>query len=70
MPRSFRVAFVLVLCLLSACNHSSSRSSTNAFANRPNDISAASAVFIQAVYDDGDAARTQGEQPWTNCASG
>ncbi|MCC6707204.1 MAG: transglycosylase SLT domain-containing protein [Gammaproteobacteria bacterium] len=62
MPRFFRVAFVLALCLLSACNHSGSRSSTNAFANRPNDISAASAVFIQAVYDDGDAARTQGEQ--------
>lgn len=62
MPRSFRVASVLVLCFLSACNHSSSRSSTNAFANRPNEVSAASAVFIQAVYDDSDAAREQGEQ--------
>ena len=61
MPCSFRVACILVLCLLSACNHASSRSSTNAFANRANDVTPAGAVFIQAVYDDADAARSQGE---------
>ena len=61
MPPSFRVALVLVLLLLSACKHSSSRSSFDAFATRANHVTPASAVFIQAVYADGDAAREVGE---------
>ncbi|MBK8960576.1 MAG: transglycosylase SLT domain-containing protein [Proteobacteria bacterium] len=70
MPRSVRAVFAFALCLLTACNLSGSRSSTNAFANRPNEVSAASAVFIQAVYDDSDAARTQGEQALDKLRSG
>ena len=61
MPLSIRITCVFVLCLLTACNHSSSRSSTNAFANRANDVTPASAVLMQALYDDADAAREQGE---------
>ena len=64
MPASCRVAVVFVaalVLLLSACNQSSSRSSADAFANRANDVTPANAIFMQAVYDDGDGAREQGE---------
>ncbi len=61
MSCSIRAACVFVLCLLTACNHSSSRSVTNAFANRSNDVTPASAALMQALYDDADAAREQGE---------
>ena len=61
MPFLIRATCVFLLCLLTACNHSSSRSSTNAFANRANDVTPASAVLMQALYDDADAAREQGE---------
>ena len=61
MSFPIRAACVLVLCLLTACNHSSSRSATNAYANRSNDVTPASAALMQALYDDADAAREQGE---------
>ena len=61
MPLSIRATCVFVLCLLTACNHSSSRSSSHAFANRANDVTPTSAVLMQALYDDADAAREQGE---------
>ena len=64
MPRSFHVVLmlVMVLFLLSACNHSSSRSASNTAGAGPSQLSAASEVFIQAVYEDSDAARVQGEK--------
>ena len=64
MPRSFHVVLMLVLVLfqLSACNHPSSRSASNAASAGPSPLSAASEVFIQAVYEDSDAARVQGEK--------
>ena len=61
MPLSIRAACVFFLCLLTACNHASSRSSTHAYANRANDVTPASAALTQALYDDADAAREQGE---------
>ena len=61
MSFPFRAACTFVLCLLTACNHSSPRSVTNAFAHRGNDVSAARAALMQALYDDADAAREQGE---------
>ena len=61
MPFLIRAVCVFVLCLLTACNHSSSRSSTNAFVNRANDVTPASAALTQALYDDADAACEQGE---------
>ena len=61
MSFSIRATCVFVLYLLTACNHPSPRSATNAFAHRGNDVTPASAALMQALYDDADAAREQGE---------
>ena len=61
MSFPIRAACVFVLSLLTACNQSSPRSVTNAFAHRSNEVTPASAALMQALYDDADAAREQGE---------
>ena len=62
MPCSIRAAWFLIACLLTACNYSGLRSSSNIFANRSSDITPATAFASQALYDDADAALAQGEQ--------
>lgn len=70
MPCPIRVACILIACLLTACNHSDPRSSSNAFANRANDITPAAAFASQALYDEADAALAQGEQALATLRSG